>query len=256
MKKYLSHLCCLVGFIFLQGVVGHAQVIDKVDSKKIWVSGLSDKSLKVGDKINLLDEGLNQVGVATVEKISSGGTSLVAVLDGDKKATVGLRVEKATSQIHSGSDYSKLSEAERKILTQGEISTTRYVLGGVLGTYPLGLGLGIGHAIQGRYTDKGWIFTVGELASVAVLAAGIEDCAFSEYRDDDCDGSGLIFLGLFGYVGFRIWEIIDVWSAPPEHNQKYREIKSRVGAVQPIKWEGLALAPTREGLILGTKISF
>lgn len=54
-----------------------------------------------------------------------------------------------------------LTDKDKEILEIGEISTVSYVVGGVLGTYPVGLG--IGHAIQGRWSQKGWIFTAGEL---------------------------------------------------------------------------------------------
>src|SRR5205085_907677 len=76
-----------------------------------------------------------------------------------------------------------LTDYDRKVLQIGEISDTRYVLGGVIGTYPIGLGLG--HAIQGRYMDRGWIFTVGELGSLAVVLAGLQ--SFASSWDDERD---------------------------------------------------------------------
>ncbi len=75
-------------------------------------------------------------------------------------------------------------------------------LGGVLGTYPLGLG--IGHAIQGRYLSKGYIFTIGELASVAVITAGLSDCTIDLFTDNSTCNSGLISLGFGALFGFRI----------------------------------------------------
>ncbi len=52
-------------------------------------------------------------------------------------------------------DSSATSDAD------GRIGVERYVAGGVVGTT---LGLGIGHAIQGRYwRDYGWAFTAGEI---------------------------------------------------------------------------------------------
>ena len=47
-----------------------------------------------------------------------------------------------------------------------EVSETNYYLGGVLGVLP---GFGIGHAVQGRWKDKGWIFTAGELTTAIGL---------------------------------------------------------------------------------------
>lgn len=61
-----------------------------------------------------------------------------------------------------------------QFLDDGEVSTPRYIIGGILGTYPIGFG--IGHAIQGRYSDRGWIFTATEAASLAVVIAGVGEC--------------------------------------------------------------------------------
>lgn len=122
--------------------------------------------------------------------------------------------------------YQDLSSSEREILMRGEISSGRYILGGIVGTYPLGFGLG--HAIQGRYTEKGWIFTVGELGSIGVLYMGVGRCVNSWDWDSKCDSS-LIMAGLIGFVFFRIWEIVDVWATPPMINQKYRNLKKMMG---------------------------
>jgi len=126
-----------------------------------------------------------------------------------------------------------LSEKDKEVLDIGEISTTRYVIGGVLGTYPLGLGLG--HAVQGRWSDQGWIFTAGELGSLAVLVTGISGCIDKEINNglngkDDCTGfnEAMIITGMLGFVGFRIWEIVDVWAGVPQQNRKYNELKDYI----------------------------
>ncbi len=124
-----------------------------------------------------------------------------------------------------------LSEEDKKILKTGEISTLRYVTGGILGTYPIGLG--IGHAIQGRYDDMGYIFTLGEVVSAGVFIAGVLGCltrpdtSEGSWKCSDLD-SGLIITGGAAYFGFRIWEAIDVWSVPPMHNHKFRSLKEYI----------------------------
>jgi len=40
----------------------------------------------------------------------------------------------------------ELDQSEKDILYNGELGTARYVVGGILGTYPIGLG--IGHACR------------------------------------------------------------------------------------------------------------
>lgn len=121
-----------------------------------------------------------------------------------------------------------LTDNDKKVLEVGEISTARYVTGGILGTYPIGFG--VGHAIQGRWTQGGWIFTAGELGSLAAVVGGIAGCVDNTFRNDHCSGleSTLIVTGIIGFVGFRIWEIVDVWAAPPGMNKKYNELKNYI----------------------------
>lgn len=143
----------------------------------------------------------------------------------------------------------KLSEDDKETLEIGEISTTRYVVGGVLGTYPLGLG--IGHAIQGRWSQKGWIFTTGELVSATVAVVGALGCVGNEIENginhkDDCSSANetLVAVGIIGYIGFRIWEIVDVWATPLSHNKKVKELQDYIEKTpaKPVK-SSLYLSP-------------
>ncbi len=126
-----------------------------------------------------------------------------------------------------------LTEQDKRLLEIGEISDTRYIVGGILGTYPIGLG--IGHAVQGRWSDKGWIFTAGELGTATVFMIGALGCISNELNNglngkDDCTGlsEAMVVTGIVGYIGFRIWEIVDVWSVPPSHNRKVRELQQYI----------------------------
>lgn len=124
-----------------------------------------------------------------------------------------------------------LTTEEMKIYQYGEISPGSHVAGGLLGTF---VGLGLGHIVYGKYGDRGWIFTAGELGSITVLTVGlvslVENCTLrdSSHCDNTGSGGGLVTLGLLGLLGFRVWEIIDVWTIPPNHNAQYRAIKARV----------------------------
>lgn len=239
MKKYAV---ILSAFAFLLTTTpASAAEVTKVENGKAWIKKDAGEKFLVGDQVQFMNDNLEPAGTAVIEKISSGGTTMTAQIRSGK-VTKGLMLERTggsssdkTNEVSApAADSAKssyqLTESERKILDIGEISTQRYVIGGVLGTYPLGLG--IGHAIQGRYSDKGWIFTAGELGSLVVLFAGIGDCLDDDDTwGDDCDDNsdGLIFLGVAGYLSFRIWEIVDVWAAPREHNRRYFEIKNRMG---------------------------
>ena len=118
----------------------------------------------------------------------------------------------------------QLTEDDKDILDIGEISQARYITGGILGTYPIGFG--VGHAIQGRWTTKGWIFTAGELGTLALAYSGLISCL----RSDGCSNSSsnAVVVGALGFIGLRIWEIVDVWATPPSHNQRYKDLKEMI----------------------------
>jgi hypothetical protein len=50
--------------------------------------------------------------------------------------------------------------AESAKAESSKVHPVPFVLGGLVGT---GIGLGSGHLIQGRFLDKGYIFTIGEV---------------------------------------------------------------------------------------------
>ena len=137
----------------------------------------------------------------------------------------------------------ELTDKDVAILETGEISTTRYIIGGVIGTYPIGLGLG--HAIQGRWSEQGYIYTWGQLGSLAAIVLGAGSCIDGD--NWECTGAeqALITIGVISYVGLRLWEIVDVWAAPPSHNLKHRNLKKYIdeGKVEPKVKASLDLVP-------------
>jgi hypothetical protein len=126
----------------------------------------------------------------------------------------------------------QLTTDEQDLLSQGEITDGRHV-GGIL--VSLFFGLGIGQAVQGRYGDTGWIFTVGEAASMVALIVGVvktlDDCFDFDDRGchEDSTGSVLLTGGVIGLFGFRIWEIVDAITGPPRHNTRLRQLRMRLG---------------------------
>ncbi len=95
-----------------------------------------------------------------------------------------------------------------------EIDLRTYMVGGALGTV---FGFGIGHAVQGRYvSDLGWLYTAGEIASLALMGAGFAQASkCKEGRDnhDRCTrrGARKAVAGYLLFTGARIAEIITVW---------------------------------------------
>ena len=77
---------------------------------------------------------------------------------------------------------------------------SNYELGGVVGTI---FGHGIGHAVQGRYKDKGWIFTLGQIVGTGLIVNGL-------IQDD----SDYLIVGASSSLISRLTEILDVWGNP------------------------------------------
>ncbi|AFY00610.1 hypothetical protein [Bdellovibrio bacteriovorus] len=106
--------------------------------------------------------------------------------------------------------------------------------------------------------EKGWIFTVGELASLMVFMAGVGDCVDDAWSSNsNCSNrGGLLFAGAFGFVGFRIWEAVDAWATPPEQNRRYRELKSRLPASEDTITFEPGFMPLAGGGALGLRVTF
>jgi hypothetical protein len=127
----------------------------------------------------------------------------------------------------------QLTPDEQDLLDRGEITDGRHV-GGIL--VSLFFGLGVGQAVQGRYGDTGWIFTVGESASTVAVIVGLVktfSTCLENIDDGGChnDSAGTVLLvgGLIGLTAFRIWEVADAITGPPRHNARLRQLRMRLG---------------------------
>jgi len=129
----------------------------------------------------------------------------------------------------------QLTSDQVELLQKGEISDGQHIGGAAASLF---LGFGIGQAVQGRYGETGWIFTVGEIASITALFVGVgqalDDCFENDARCNDSKGEGLIIGGLVGLLVFRVWEVVDAFGGPPKHNRKVRELKMRLGMPVPM----------------------
>ncbi|MGE0869422.1 MAG: hypothetical protein AB7P03_12725 [Kofleriaceae bacterium] len=151
-----------------------------------------------------------------------------------------------------------LTPEEHELLEEGEISSGQHVGGVVLN---LAFGFGLGQAVQGRWGDTGWIFTLGHVGSAALFMTGIarafDDCPLFNTGGCDDDGAGwMIVTGVIGFTVFYAWGAIDAVTGPMAHNRKVRSLRARLG--QPAY--GLQLrpyaAPTRDGGVAGLTLSF
>lgn len=124
---------------------------------------------------------------------------------------------------------SPLSAEDRQILADGEVGAGQWGAG-VLGSVVVGFGAG--QAIQGRWHDTGWIYTLGEglslgavmLALPVALSGDCGDCG----SHTNSDRAGYLMIGgLLAYTGFHIWEIGDALIGPTEQNRRFAEVRAR-----------------------------
>jgi hypothetical protein len=129
----------------------------------------------------------------------------------------------------------QLTVDEQWLLQRGIISDGETYGGGALALF---FGYGLGQAVQGRWSQKGYIFTFGDLASGAVMIYGmmglLGDCfeGCSERREDRY--VTLMVAGAIAGGVFRIWEIYDAFAGPGEHNRKVFELRARLGMPTPM----------------------
>ena len=136
----------------------------------------------------------------------------------------------------------QLTAEDQRLLARGEISDGQWIGGGLVNVL---FGFGVGQAIQGRWGEKGWIFTLGQAASLAAFLVGAAD-SFCETPDGAAcpnptsTANALIIGGAIGYLVFYGWGIADAFGAPPAENARLRQLRGQLGLAQP---RGYALAP-------------
>jgi hypothetical protein len=147
----------------------------------------------------------------------------------------------------------ELTQEEQDLLDEGEYDGPHYVIGGVVGT--LVCPYGLGQAIQGRYLKTGWIFTSGEVGSLAVVVAGAWSCD-KNHEKGMCSNPAFVG-GLVALLGFRIWEILDLWIAPPLHDREVRKIRlKKAGLSRPDYYIGPVFMHSANGITAGLSFSF
>lgn len=129
----------------------------------------------------------------------------------------------------------EITAEEAWLLKRKDITKARYVVGGVVES---AYGFGIGHIVQGRWLEKGWVFTAGEVSAVAVAVYGFRElhrsswCSSEEFGIECGDRTyahTLLLTGLVTYMGFRIWGAIDAWATPMAEAGRRRTLRRRLG---------------------------
>jgi hypothetical protein len=155
----------------------------------------------------------------------------------------------------------QLTAEEHELLMKGEISEGEHFGGGLAALF---LGFGIGQGIQGRWSDNGWLFTLGEIGAIGLIIYGATrtfDCNDGiDHTGRSCRsdaGTGTLIVGALGFTGLRIWETIDAFSAPSEYNRRVRMVRMKAG-YHPMGVYGLYVSPPKhgEGGVAGVSLRF
>ncbi|MEO8707385.1 MAG: hypothetical protein ABI867_45580, partial [Kofleriaceae bacterium] len=124
----------------------------------------------------------------------------------------------------------QLTSEEAQLLQTGEITLGAHA-GGVALNWLVGFGLG--QAVQGRWSETGWIFTLGEAVTFGALVYGLSQtclifCTEAEEQKNH-DAAPFLIGGFVGYLVFHVWGIADAAIGPAKHNRKVRELRMRLG---------------------------
>lgn len=134
----------------------------------------------------------------------------------------------------------QLTVDEQWLLQRGYISPGEHIGGGVVSLF---FGFGVGQAVQGRWSEKGWIFTVGEIGSFGAMIYGmatmfgacheplVSDGPYYEACDRGAERRGATILigGALALSVFRIWEVVDAFTGPADHNRRLSSLRGRLG---------------------------
>lgn len=119
----------------------------------------------------------------------------------------------------------QVSNEDRSIIDHGEIGSGR-VIGATLAA--AFVGFGVGQAIEGRYGERGWIFTVGESVGDFAMFTGLLGLVGGCSEVGHCHlAYGLALGGAATFLGFRTWGILDALIAPQHRNARYRAALAR-----------------------------
>ena len=128
-----------------------------------------------------------------------------------------------------------ISEDPIKSLSKGQ-----YTWGGVASIIP---GFGLGHALQGRYMERGWIFTVSEptifigfvvSSFIFLLTSQKVWTNIPQLKEPSSNKGmntnekvrgievhtifGILSISLFvAFIGVKIWEAVDAWVLPSDY---------------------------------------
>lgn len=160
-------------------------------------------------------------------------------------------------------ETSALTDSEKALIEQGPVSDSVARTGAIVGSI---VPLGIGQAVQGRYHSMGWVFTFGEFAASAVIAAGyarrnalVGSAGVSTpSQAADEEAAPIIISGWVALGALRIWEIVDLWTGPGLHNGSYREALEKKKRLEgaAVRVRPYLAVRAGAGAVAGLRLSF
>lgn len=124
----------------------------------------------------------------------------------------------------------QLTLDEQYLLERGYISDGQHVGGTVVAFF---FGFGIGHAVQGRFTERGYLFAIGDAVAGAIMVNGmikLSNCVLDSCTQAQEESMmKWLLVGTLSLSVVRIWEIVDAATGPTMHNRKLRDLHMRLG---------------------------
>ena len=102
------------------------------------------------------------------------------------------------------------------------ISQSRYVAGGLIGTF-LPFDFGLAHAVQGRYLDRGWIFTVTEAVGYAGFASSLYWIMTTENSTWTSVSLYLVSSFVLSLLCLKVFKTQDIWNIPSSYKTARRD---------------------------------
>lgn len=128
-------------------------------------------------------------------------------------------------------ELARLTEEEREIYRRGEM---RFGLHEVGVTAAIFVGFGLGHVVQGRWLERGWIFTLGQTLGTIGTIYGHDRAKRECPVGERCTSTGVkIYVGgMIALIGFYAGGILDAWIVPSRRSRQLREVHRKLRAMR------------------------
>ena len=151
----------------------------------------------------------------------------------------------------------QLTADEQATLQIGYVSDGQLIGGGLASLF---LGFGIGQAVEGRWSDTGWIFSLGEPAAFGLVVYGAVQLAATCDTPNNgrtCSSSGgtALVAGALALTGLRIWEVVDAFIGPGRQNTRLRAVHMKLGYPMPM-YGAPFVVPANGGAVAGLSLRF